>query len=146
MNNPRITAKDRNGIKGALRRAFSRSDLRKAVLEASVVKGYTDPTRPRVKTWCRCELCEKLEPKSYMEIDHKQPLIPLDKSLEEMLWEEVINRLWCELDNLQSICTQCHTLKSTRENKERRENKKQKKLLQLAEKHATIDKKEGKKR
>ncbi len=128
MNNDRISPKERNLIKGALRRVFSRSDLRKTVLEASVVKGYLDPERPRVKTWCRCEECEKLEPKSYMVVDHKNPVVPVNRSLEEMTWDELVNNLWTKLDNLQALCDTCHTVKTKAENKERRKLKKEKKL------------------
>src|ERR1017187_3371000 len=96
LSNPNISAKERGLIKGAIRRVFSRSDLRKAVIEASIIEGYTDETRKRVKTWCECALCGKREAKSNMECDHIDPIIPLETSLEQMNWDTVINRIWCE--------------------------------------------------
>jgi hypothetical protein len=48
MNNPRVTSKERGLLKGAIRRVFSRSDLRRKVIELSRID-HTDSTRPRVK-------------------------------------------------------------------------------------------------
>lgn len=119
MNNPRITKKERGLIKGALRRVFSRSDLRNAVITASLVE-HSDPERPRVKNWCRCNVCKKPEARSYMAVDHLSPLIPIDSSFENMSLDVFIDRLWCDISNLQAICVDCHDKKSKIEAKERR--------------------------
>lgn len=111
-------------LKGAIRRVFSRSDLRRQVVEESVIQGYTDLSRPRVKTWCRCAVCQKPNPKSYTVADHITPVIPVDSSFEEMSLDDVVDRLWCEKSNLQPICEECHLTKTKLEAKARREHKK----------------------
>lgn len=121
--NSKITAKERGLIKGALRRIFSRSDLRRSILEARIVP-HSDPKRGRVKTWCQCAKCQKLDAKSNFAVDHIEPLIPLDSSLENMSWDSLIDRLWCDPSNLQLLCDECHDAKSKAENKQRREFKK----------------------
>lgn len=131
-NNPRITKKELGLIKGAIRRVFSRSELRRRVIDATVMEGYTDPTRPRVKKWCRCAECKQPTPKSYLECDHIAPIILLDSSLESMVqsnagWDNLIDRVWCEIKNLQGICQTCHERKSLAEGKLRRQYKKEKK-------------------
>lgn len=126
MNNLRISNKERNLIKGAIRRIFSRSELRKQVIEESVIKDYSDPLRPKVQTWCRCKVCKKPEAKSYMECDHNPPIVPLNKSLIEMSWDELIDNLWCDKKNLDAICSTCHYLKSAEEAAIRRKFKKEK--------------------
>lgn len=126
MHNVRISKKERNLLKGAIRRVFARSELRKAVIEKSKCI-YHNPSRPRVKTWCFCPSCNNYIPKSYMEVDHITPLIGLMESLEGLSWDEVINRLWCEERNLQAICSDCHKKKTHAENKLRRRYKKVKK-------------------
>ena len=93
MKNPRITVKEHNLLKGAVRRVFSRSELRKAVLDASVVTGHIDETRKRVKTWCKCKGCGKLDAKSSMAVDHIDPCVPINSSFAEMTIEEFINRV-----------------------------------------------------
>lgn len=116
MINDRISKKERNLLKGAIRRVFSRSDLRKAVLEATVVM-YSDATRVRVKRWSRCESCTKLVPTYLIDVDHKIPIVLPDESLEDLTWDQVINRVWCERENLQGICEECHDNKTREENK-----------------------------
>lgn len=124
MANPRITKKERNLIKGALRRVFSRSELRNKIIADSVILGYTNTDRPKVKTWCRCRICNKPEARSYMAADHISPLIPVDQSFEELSLDTVVDRLWCEENNLQSVCPVCHSKKTKEENALRRKHKK----------------------
>jgi 5-methylcytosine-specific restriction endonuclease McrA len=119
-----MTVKERNLLKGAIRRVFSRSELRRAVIETSIVKGHSDPTRPRVKNWCICPTCKSYTPKSYMQVDHVLPIVPIDSRLEDMSWDTVVDRTWCDRNNLQPICVDCHKVKSKQEQKLRRLNKK----------------------
>lgn len=126
MSNKNISAKERNLIKGAIRRVFSRSDLRRAVIATAIIEHY-DPDRPRVKKWGRCKACDKPTALYQMNIDHIDPIIPVHLSLEEMSWDTVINRTWCDQNNLQPICVTCHNIKTKAERKIRREHKKGKK-------------------
>lgn len=121
--NNNLTVKERNLIKGAIRRVFSRSELRKAAIEASRIDHH-DPERPRVKKWSLCPICKVKTPTYLMECDHINPIIPVGLSLEEMSWDEVINNVWCDIINLLAICKTCHHEKSKIENAERRRLKK----------------------
>jgi 5-methylcytosine-specific restriction endonuclease McrA len=120
MNNPRMTAKERNLLKGAIRRVFSRSDLRRKVVEATRID-YHDPNRPRVKKWSACQCCGFYTPTYQIEVDHKDPLVPINKTLEQMSWDTVVDRTWCEENNLWGICELCHTNKTKLERKARKE-------------------------
>ena len=120
--NKRITPKERNLLKGAIRRVFSRSELRRRIIEASVVQ-HSDPKRKRVKTWCICAICGKPEAKSNMQVDHLDPIIPIHLTLEEMSWDTVIDRTWCQENNLQAVDKNCHKLKTKEEQKTRRRRK-----------------------
>lgn len=126
MKNPK-SSKERGLLKGAMRRVFSRSDLRKTAIAKTVIIGYVNKDRPRVKKWSICNNCLQDIPTYQMEVDHVEPLIPLNRSLEDMSWEEVVDRLWCEESNLVAICKDCHKDKTKREAKQRREYKKGKK-------------------
>lgn len=143
MKNPRITTKERNLIKGALRRVFSRSELRRSIIDASIIIGFTDDTRPRVKTWCKCAECGKPTPKSYAVVDHLSPVVKLDSSLEEMSWNELVDNIWCEASNLQVLDEECHLLKSKQENKIRRANKKARQALLAPISYKKVNKKKG---
>ena len=124
MKNP-PNKKEQGLLKGAIRRVFSRSELRRQVVEKSLVKEYFDPESPRVKKWFKCPECVKMIPAYKGQVDHQEPLIPIDSSLEEMSWDEVVDRAWCNEDNLKLICIPCHKVKSKAENKERRRIKKE---------------------
>jgi 5-methylcytosine-specific restriction endonuclease McrA len=124
--NPRITKKERGLIKGALRRVFSRSELRREVVAASIID-YRDPNRPRVKKWSQCKLCATKTPTYLIVIDHIDPVVPIEMAFEDMSVDVVIDRIWCEKNNLQFLCETCHNAKSKLENKARREFKKGKK-------------------
>ncbi len=126
QNNPRITKKDLALIKGALRRVFARSELRHAVIRKALVE-HSDPLRPRVKSWALCAVCGKPEAKSYIVVDHKQPVIELTASLEEYCLQTLADRIWCIESNLQAICPSCHKLKTKLENAQRRKYKKESK-------------------
>ncbi len=135
MNN-RLTAKDRGLLKGAIRRAFARSELRRSVLLGSKTE-HVDPNRPRVKTWYQCEVCDKYCAGHELQIDHIEPVIPYDKSMEEMTLDEIVARTWCEVHNLQVICIDpCHTNKTKLERKLRKELKNERKNRKVDQKAA----------
>lgn len=126
MKNPRITKKEQGLLKGSIRRVFGRSELRRKVIDSYVVIDHEDPKRKRVKYWIKCTECGTMEAKSNIQLDHNDPVIPLNKSFEEMTLDEVVNRQWCEENNLKPMCKPCHYSKTTIENKQRRLLKKRK--------------------
>lgn len=46
-------------------------------------------------------------------VDHIDPII--DPVVGFRTWDEVIERMFCELDNLQVLCHKCHTIKTAEE-------------------------------
>lgn len=120
--NPRITKKEQGLIKGALRRVFARSELRIQVLKTNTVV-HADPDRVRVTRWGWCNECGCIEAAYKLQIDHKDPVIPIDKALDDFTWDEVVDRIWCDKENLIPLCLECHRRKTKVENKERRKYK-----------------------
>lgn len=119
----RGTKKEWGLIKGALRRVFSRSELRREVL-ASQTTEHSDPNKPRVTRWAWCSECGEVSPAYKMQVDHIEPVVKIDSTLEQMDANELVNRLWCERSNLTTLCVSCHTLKSSCERKARKSFKK----------------------
>lgn len=122
--NDRLTKKDKGLLKGAFRRVFSRSELRRRVVAASLIE-YVDSARPRVKKWSRCKECKQPVPAYLAEVDHREPLVPLNMSFDEMSLDLIVDRLWCEESKLDVLCKPCHKVKSKSENAERRKLKKE---------------------
>ena len=122
MINPRIGPKDRNIIRGAIRRAFSRSDLHRRVLEKAAVE-HSDPNRPRCKKWVRCAICLIANPKWSSDVDHIDPVIPANKTFNDMTLDEFVDRCYCDESNLQVLCESCHNWKTNKEKQLKKEFK-----------------------
>ena len=116
-------AKERNLIKGAIRRIFSRSELRQSIINRYTVDHF-DPNRPRVTKWVYCAECGLIFPRYLAEVDHNQPIIPLQAKLEDLTWDDVIDAIWCDEYNLRVMDKECHKIKTKEENKIRRDFKK----------------------
>ena len=126
--NPRMSKKELGLLKGAIRRVFSRSDLRRSVIAKARIEGHQDSSRPRVKKWATCHECKQPTPEYLMQVDHVDPIIPIDSSLDEMKIDDLVNNVWCDANKLDALCKPCNSIKTKAENKLRRENKKRKKL------------------
>lgn len=120
MNNPRLTHVDRALLKAAIRRVFSRSELRLSVLKSAITTRIKDENRTRVKTWYVCFQCYKPFAGYEMQIDHVIPIVRVNETLQELDFNILVDRIWCDKDNLQAICLTCHKQKSKLENTERR--------------------------
>lgn len=119
-----MTYKDMNHIKGGMRKAFARSDLYAMVREKYRVE-HSDPVNnPRCKKWAYCAVCGIVTPEWKTDVDHIEPMVPVDKHFEDMSLDESANRLWCEIENLQVICNLCHDVKTNAEKELRKPYKK----------------------
>lgn len=132
-----MTDKERNLLKGAIRRVFSRSELRRKIVNLTIEPNHVDLTRKRVKTWCKCPECRQMVPKSWLQVDHIIPIVGITETLKDLSWDTVIDRQWCSDNNLRPVCKPCHEKKTKEENKQRRLYRKDK-LKNLLE-SSTID-------
>lgn len=85
----------------------------------------------------RCDGCEKEVPPTIFDedkrkrvknifVDHIEPII--DPATGFTTWDECIERMFCDSDNLQLLCKECHSVKSQEEieiTKERRRRTKE---------------------
>ncbi len=126
MNWQEVPKKEKGLIKGALRRVFSRSELRRKVLDAAKVDHF-DPKRPRVTAWVWCAVCGLVFPRYLAVCDHYQPVVPTNRAAEDMSPTELVEALWCDENNLQCVDISCHKAKSKVESKARREFRKEQK-------------------
>ncbi len=107
-------------IRGALRRAFSRSPLVREVLEESrqeFPRYKKDGTRHK-KNWVKrqCQVCNQWVSSSHIAVDHIDPVISVTRGKED--WNTFVDRLWCNTlgkANLQRICDDCHDKKTQSE-------------------------------
>lgn len=119
----KLSPKERGLVKGSLRRIFSRSDLRRSIIEKYTI-GHADASRPRVKKWGWCAECCEVLPRYTLEVDHICPVVRIGLKLEDMTSDQLIDAIWCDEKNLRAVCKSCHKEKTKLEAKLRRESKK----------------------
>jgi len=59
----------------------------------------------------RCAKCQEEFPSTQVQVDH---IIPIGF---EKTWDEVVEAMFCEKENLQVLCTSCHKIKTQAERK-----------------------------
>lgn len=109
-------------VKGALRQASMRWPPKHEVKKAARVE----------RGQYLCNGCGEIVPASVkvdgkrvknVHVDHIVPVI--DPNVGFVSWDEVINRLFCEADDLQVLCRECHKEVTAEERRIARERSKQ---------------------
>jgi 5-methylcytosine-specific restriction endonuclease McrA len=104
-------------------RSFVKGNLRRATMKWAPIQQCLAAAREERGKY-RCAGCGELVPatvkvgrlrKKNVHVDHIQPIV--DPNVGWVSWDSTIDRMFCELDNLQVLCTSCHDIK-TQEEKE----------------------------
>lgn len=104
-------------IRSALRRAFARHPavaecMRRVRKEVPKLKNDgTLAKKPSV--FYLCNVCMDYVGSTWVEVDHITPVVSADGTFVD--WNEFIGRLFCDADNLQVICKDCHKCKTQEE-------------------------------
>lgn len=114
-------ARYRTFITSALRSSFRRWPPRSECLKQAAVGKRLNPDSGRVATFYVCKSCNESFSAKHIQVDHVKPIVP---TTGWNGWDEVINRLYCELAGLQVLCKPCHKIKTQKENKKRLKEKK----------------------
>jgi hypothetical protein len=147
-------------IKGGIRRVFRQSIEMRTVLQNArvelppkILKDGSNGKKNQIRY--TCAICKGLFSQKDVAVDHIEPVIPLDKSEEEMTIDEMAYRIWCDIDNLQVVCDMtlkqnggipsCHLAKSLEENFIRKKFSEQKSDIKNIEEKIEIYKLEYKK-
>lgn len=103
-------------IRSALRRAFSRSPIVRAVMQASrreVPRFNQDGSRhKRDSVQYKCGVCGEWVGSTKTAVDHIDPVVPESGFTD---WNAFIARLFCDPSNLHCICDDCHDTKTNKE-------------------------------
>jgi 5-methylcytosine-specific restriction endonuclease McrA len=95
---------------------FIRSSLRqksrwwKPILGCKILsRRKSQSNNKRLKWEYQCNKCKNWFPEKEVSVDHIKPVGTL-KSAQDLPF--FVENLFCEIDNLQTLCDQCHTLKT----------------------------------
>lgn len=70
----------------------------------------------------KCNMCKEDFARSEIHVDHIDSVISVKENFKS--WDDFINRLFCNISNLQALCESCHSAKSQIENEMRKHYKK----------------------
>lgn len=102
-------------------RTFVKGALRQATMKWKPIQDCKKFARIR-RGWYRCACCKEEIPSTIVVnrrrvknaiVDHIKPIV--DPRLGFTTWDVCIERMYCELDNLQLICLACHNVKCAEE-------------------------------
>ncbi len=102
-------------------KSFIKNNLRSATRKWKPIQECKRLARVR-RGWYLCACCKQEIPASITKkgkrvnnahVDHIAPIV--DPAVGFTDWNDCIERMFCELDNLQLLCTKCHDKKSAKE-------------------------------
>lgn len=114
-----------SAIVSSLKRTFSRSPVVQEVLKEhrqehpQYNKDGSLAKKPAVRY--PCVECKDIHMGKNIQVDHIEPVIPLNIPAKHISLDIIIDRLFCDKNNLQILCKDCHKVKSKEENKIRDE-------------------------
>lgn len=94
--------------------------MKYAAVKTAYVRDGINPATGRKCKLHQCIQCNALFPQHGVQVDHIEPIVPVTGFTN---WDDVIKRMFCELDNLQVLCKACHQVKSQEERRLRKEFK-----------------------
>jgi 5-methylcytosine-specific restriction endonuclease McrA len=67
-----------------------------------------------------CAICQGEFPAKEVQIDHISPVVDPEQGF--VSWDVFIERLYCDADNMQTVCKPCHKIKSKKESSGRKKS------------------------
>lgn len=105
-------ARFRTFVKSSLRSASVRWPPKYECLNSAFVGKQICNVSGRLGKHYRCAGCNGDYAARFVQVDHIDPVIPLTGFVS---WDDVINRMFCEKENLQVLCKTCHDAKTSEE-------------------------------
>jgi len=100
-------------VTSILRSGSRRWGPKYSTLNSAKTERKLNPKSGRPAQHFACASCGNDFPAKQVEVDH---IIPIGT---EKTWDEFINGLFCEADNLQVLCKTCHKAKTLKEKKKK---------------------------
>jgi len=88
-------------------------------LKEACVGKKLNKTSNRQALHYKCNKCKKEFPQKDVQVDHIFPVVGPEGFID---WNTFIERLFCPKENLQVLCSKCHTAKTNKEKKQRKKN------------------------
>ncbi len=124
-----MTDKKRNGgewtearfksfVTSALRAASRRWPPKYKALKEAFAGRKVNAKTGKLAMHYTCAACNKLYVATDVQVDHIKPVVDPKKGF--VSWDVYINRMFCEIEDLQVMCKPCHKIKTDQEKLERK--------------------------
>jgi hypothetical protein len=100
-------------VKSTLRSGSQRWPPKYRALNQAKQGKKINPASGRLAEHYKCAACEGSYPAKNIQVDHILPVI--DPTVGFTTWDDVIKRMFCEEDNFQILCRECHKEKTQKE-------------------------------
>lgn len=114
-------AKFNSFVKSTLRSGSRKWPPKYEVINEAFVGVKQNEQTGRQAKHFQCAICAGTFPASKIQVDHIEPII--DPTIGFVSWDETINRMFCEKENLQVLCLECHAIKTKEEKSKRTSGK-----------------------
>jgi 5-methylcytosine-specific restriction endonuclease McrA len=101
-------------LRGGMRRWPPKWEALKDAFAGKMV----NPNTKRLAYHYKCASCKNLFTTKDIQIDHIQPVVDPIKGF--ISYDDFIDRLFCQKDNLQVLCKPCHKIKTNEEKQKRK--------------------------
>jgi 5-methylcytosine-specific restriction endonuclease McrA len=106
-------ARWRSFVISALRAATRRYPPKYKTLKEAFVEKRINKKSGKLASFYTCASCKKEYVAKDVQVDHKVPVVGPEGFT---TWDKYIEGMFCDVDNLQVLCTTCHTSKTKEEN------------------------------
>lgn len=120
-NNQWTKSRFNSFIKSALRAASSRWPPKYAAMNKAFSGTKVNVKTTRLAKHYKCAGCGGEFPAKDIQIDHIYPVIDPLKGF--TTWDEVVIRMFCEVEGFQALCIPCHKIKTNAEKQITKERK-----------------------
>lgn len=111
-------ARFRSFVTSALRAASRRWPPKYKALKEAFVGRKENKKTGKLAMHYKCAKCKKLFVAADVQVDHILPVV--DPKVGFIGWDSFIDRIFCEIENLQVLCKPCHKVKTEEEKAERK--------------------------
>lgn len=108
----------RSFVTSALRAASRRWPPKFKALKEAFVGRKTNKKTGKLAMHYKCAKCKKHFVAADVQVDHVLPVV--DPKVGFVGWDSFIDRIFCEIENLQVLCKPCHKVKTEEEKAERK--------------------------
>ncbi len=111
-------ARFRSFVTSALRAASRRWPPKYKALKEAFVGRKENKKTGKLAMHYKCAKCKKHFVAVDVQVDHIHPVV--DPKVGFIGWDSFIDRIFCEIENLQVLCKPCHKVKTEEEKAERK--------------------------